>query len=90
MCVTDGLCADTSLSKAIGQTAKYCDDVYLHTFPQPAAIVFELLRTTRLVRVIGGASVRSRVRSGGERVDQILRRADAARSDAVASKLGWP
>jgi hypothetical protein len=35
--VTYGRCADTSLSKAIGQTAKYCDDGYL----QPAAILFE-------------------------------------------------
>lgn len=31
----------TRLSKAIGQTAKYCDDVYLQSFPRPAAIVFE-------------------------------------------------
>jgi hypothetical protein len=34
-------CADTSLSKAIGQTAKYRGDVYLQSFPQPAAIVSE-------------------------------------------------
>ena len=41
MRVTDDRCADTSLSKTIGQTTKYCDDVYLQSFPQPAAIVFE-------------------------------------------------
>jgi hypothetical protein len=39
--VTDDRRADTSLSKGIGQTAKYSDDVYLQSFPQPAAIVSE-------------------------------------------------
>jgi hypothetical protein len=39
--VTDDRRADTSLSKAIGQTANYRDDVYLRSFPRPAAIVFE-------------------------------------------------
>ena len=41
MRVTDDRREYTSLSKAFGQTAKYCDDVYLQSFPQPAAIVFE-------------------------------------------------
>jgi hypothetical protein len=56
--VADDRCADTSLSKAIGQTPKYCDDVYLQSFPRPAAIMFECFEGDE-VPVIGGGSARS-------------------------------
>ena len=83
--------ADTSLSKAIGQTAKYCDDVYLQSFPRPAAIVFERFEGDEAgpghwwgfcqIRLPGReGSVWIRYFAGPMRPEP----------DAVAGKLGWP
>jgi hypothetical protein len=93
---TDDRCAATSLSKAIGQTAKcqtarYCDDVYLQCFPRPAAIVFERFEGDEVgpghwwgfcqIRLSGGhGSVWIRYFAGPMRPEP----------DAVARKLGWP
>jgi hypothetical protein len=83
--------ADTSLSKAIGQTAKYRSDVYLQSFPRPAAIVFERFERDWAgpghwwgfceIRLSGGeGSVWIRYFAGPMRPEP----------DAVAGKLGWP
>jgi hypothetical protein len=84
-------CADTSLSKAIGQTAKYCDDVYLQSFPRPTAIVFERFERDEAgpghwwgfcqIRLPGEeGSVWIRYFAGPMRPEP----------DAVTGKLGWP
>jgi hypothetical protein len=89
--VTDDRRADTSLSKAIGQTATYCDDVCLQSFPQPAAIVFERFEGDEAgpghwwgfcqIRLSDGkGSLWIRYFAGPMRPEP----------DAVAGKLGWP
>jgi hypothetical protein len=82
--------ADTSLSKAIGQAAKYRDDLYLQSFPQPAAIVFERFERDWASPVIGGCSARSGCQMGrgacGSDTSQGRMRPEP---DAVAGKLGW-
>ena len=91
MRVTDDRRADTSLSKAIGQTAKYCDHVYLQSFPRSAAIVFERFEGDEAgpghwwgfcqIPFLGGeGSVWIRYFAGPMRPEP----------DAVAGKLGWP
>ena len=91
MRVTDDRRADTTLSKAIGQTATYCDDVCLQSFPQPAAIVFERFEGDEAgpghwwgfceIRLSDGKrSVWLRYFAGPMRPEP----------DAVAGKLGWP
>ena len=90
MRVTDDSRADTSLSKAIGQTAKYCD-VYSQSFPRPADIVFERFEGDEAgpghwwgfcqIRLSGReGSVWIRYFAGPMRPEP----------DAVAGKLGWP
>jgi hypothetical protein len=89
--VTGDRCADASLSKAIGLTAKYCDDVYLQSFPKPAAIVFE-----RFVGDEAGpghwwgfCEIRL---PGREESDWIRYFTGPMRPepDTVVDKLGWP
>jgi hypothetical protein len=78
--VTDDRYADTRLSKAIGQTAKYCEDVYLQCFALPVAIVLDRFEGDEAGpgHWWGFCQVRLAGREGG--VHQILRRADAARA----------
>ena len=91
MRLTDDLCADTSLSKAIGQTANYCGHVYLQSFPQPAAIVFERFEADEAgpghwwgfcqIRLSGReGSVWIRYFAGPMRPEPV----------SIADKLGWP
>ena len=83
--------ADTSLSTAIGQTARYCDGVCLQSFPQPAAIVFERFEGDEAgpghwwgfcqIRLPGEeGSVWIRYFAGPMRPEP----------DTVVDKLGWP
>ena len=91
MRVTDDRRADTTLSKAIGQTAELCHYAYLQSFPGPAAIVFERFEGDEAgpghwwgfcqIRLSGReGSVWIRYFAGPMRPEP----------DAVAGKLGWP
>ena len=91
MRITDDHRKYTSLSKAIGQTAKYCDDVYLQSFPRPAAIVFERFEGDEAGPGHWWGFCQIRL-SGRERSVWIRYFAGPMRPEPnpVAGKLGWP
>jgi hypothetical protein len=83
--------ADTSLSKAICQTGKNCDDVYLQSFPRPAAIVFERFEGDEAGPGHWWGFCQFRLWAGQDSVSiRYFAGPMRPEPDAVAGKLGWP
>ena len=89
--VTDDRREHTSLSKEIGQTAKFCDDAYLRSFPRPAAIVFERFEGDEAGpgHWWGFCEIRLPGREGSAWI-RYFAGPMRPEPDAVAGKLGWP
>ena len=84
-------CAGKSLSKVIGQIAEYGDDVYLSSFPRPAAIVFERFEGDEAGpgHWWGFCEIRLSGRAGSVWI-RYFAGPMLPEPDSVADKLGWP